>query len=139
MYQTVVRLYHKHDYDDSDKLRMQYDYAVDHLDQLRGLISPNQMYPIAEDKSQYTTVPRYLLKRVFQLLWRCLGLFVFVFIITMIIKNINSRSLLDMYNFDLKKATDIQQRLSDVKGIDEIKEEIENVIKMVKNPEKYTE
>ena len=44
-----------------------------------------------------------------------------------------------MYNFDLKKANDIQQRLSDVKGIDEIKEEVENVIKMVKNPEKYTE
>lgn len=44
-----------------------------------------------------------------------------------------------MYNFDMKKASDIQQKLSDVKGIDEIKEEIENVIKMVKNPEKYTE
>ena len=57
----------------------------------------------------------------------------------MIIKNINSRSLLDMYNFDLKKANDIPQKLSDVKGIDEIKEEIENVIKMIKNPDKYTE
>jgi ATP-dependent metalloprotease len=29
------------------------------------------------------------------------------------------------------------QRLSDVKGIDEIKEEIENLIKMVRDPEKY--
>jgi ATP-dependent Zn protease len=57
----------------------------------------------------------------------------------MIIKNINSRSLLDMYNFDMKKANDISQKLSDVKGIDEIKEEIENVIKMIKNPDKYTE
>jgi ATP-dependent Zn protease len=44
-----------------------------------------------------------------------------------------------MYNFDLKKANDIPQKLSDVKGIDEIKEEIENVIKMIKNPDKYTE
>jgi ATP-dependent metalloprotease len=44
-----------------------------------------------------------------------------------------------MYNFDMKKASDIEQRLSDVKGIDEIKEEVENVIKMVKSPEKYTE
>lgn len=68
-----------------------------------------------------------------------MGLFVFVFIATMIIKNINSRSLMDMYNFDMKKANDIKQRLSDAKGIDEIKEEVENVIKMVKNPEKYTE
>jgi ATP-dependent Zn protease len=39
----------------------------------------------------------------------------------------------------MKKANDIQQRLSDVKGIDEIKEEVENVIKMVKSPDKYTE
>ena len=139
MYQTVVRLYHKHDYDDSEKLRMQYDYAVDHLDQMRNLITSAHLYPGPEDKSQYQSIPKYLFKRILQLLWRCAGLFVFVFIITMIIKNINSRSLLDMYNFDLKKATDIEQRLSDVKGIDEIKEEVENVIKMVKNPEKYTE
>lgn len=139
MYQTVVRLYHKHDYDDSEKLRMQYDYAVDHLDQMRGLINAAQLYPAPEDKNQYQSIPRYLFKRLLQLIWRCAGLFVFVFIVTMIIKNINSRSLLDMYNFDIKKANDIEQRLSDVKGIDEIKEEVENVIKMVKSPEKYTE
>lgn len=139
MYQTVVRLYHKHEYDDSDKLRMQYDYAIDHLDQMRGLVNNMQFYPNAEDKSQYQSLPKYLFKRVFQLIWRWMGLFVFVFIATMIIKNINSRSLMDMYNFDMKKANDIKQRLSDAKGIDEIKEEVENVIKMVKNPEKYTE
>jgi ATP-dependent metalloprotease len=39
--------------------------------------------------------------------------------------------------FDIKKAKDISARLSDVKGIDEIKEEIENLIKMVREPEKY--
>ena len=60
-------------------------------------------------------------------------------LITMMIKNLNSRSLLDQYNFDFKKSEDMEQRLSDVKGIDEIKDEITNVIKMVKNPEKYTE
>lgn len=38
---------------------------------------------------------------------------------------------MDGYNFDLRKANSIEQRLSDVKGIDEIKEEVENVIKMV--------
>ena len=37
----------------------------------------------------------------------------------------------------MKKATDISQRLDDVKGIDEIKEEIQNLIKMVKDPYKY--
>lgn len=39
--------------------------------------------------------------------------------------------------FDIKKAKDMPQRLSDVKGIDEIKEEIDNLIKMVRDPEKY--
>lgn len=70
MYQTVVRLYHKHDYDDSDKLRMQYDYAVDHLDQMRGLINSQQLFTANEDTTQYQSVHKYLFKRVFQLLWR---------------------------------------------------------------------
>ena len=70
MYQTVVRLYHKYDYDDSEKLRMQYDYAVDHLYQMRGLMNAMQMYPGTEDKTQYQSIPRYLFKRVLQLLWR---------------------------------------------------------------------
>ena len=39
----------------------------------------------------------------------------------------------------MKKATDISQRLDDVKGIDEIKEEIQNLIKMVKDPYKYNQ
>lgn len=70
MYQTVVRLYHKYDYDESEKVRMQYDYAVDHLDQMRGLLSAAHMYPGAEDKTQYQSIPRYLFRRVLQLLWR---------------------------------------------------------------------
>ena len=45
---------------------------------------------------------------------------------------------MDSYKFDTKKAKDISQRLDDVKGIDEIKEEVENLIKMIREPEKYT-
>ena len=45
----------------------------------------------------------------------------------------------DKYKFEIKKAQDISQRLDDVKGIDEIKEEIENLIKMVRDPFKYRE
>ncbi len=33
--------------------------------------------------------------------------------------------------FEVKVAADIEQRLDDVKGIDEIKLEIENLIKMI--------
>lgn len=41
-------------------------------------------------------------------------------------------------NFEIKKAKDIEQRLDDVKGIDEIRDEIKNLIKMIKNPQEYT-
>lgn len=39
----------------------------------------------------------------------------------------------------MKTAKDIKQKLSDVKGCDEIKEELENVVKMLKNPDIYRE
>jgi ATP-dependent Zn protease len=62
----------------------------------------------------------------------------FGLIIMMLFKNIDSKSLIDNYKFEIKKAKDISQRLDDVKGIDEIKDEIYNLIKMIKEPEKYT-
>ena len=42
-----------------------------------------------------------------------------------------------MNKFDIKKATSIEQRLDDVKGIDEIKDEIQNIIKVIQNPQLY--
>jgi ATP-dependent metalloprotease len=44
---------------------------------------------------------------------------------------------MDGAKFDIKKAKDISARLSDVKGIDEIREEIDNLIKMVREPDRY--
>ena len=41
--------------------------------------------------------------------------------------------------YEIKTAKDIDQRLSDVKGINEILEEVENIIKIIKNPDKYRE
>jgi ATP-dependent metalloprotease len=38
-------------------------------------------------------------------------------------------------DFEIKKAHDIKQRLDDVKGIDEIRSEIKDLIKMIKNPD----
>ena len=40
--------------------------------------------------------------------------------------------------FEIKKAHDVTERLDDVKGIDEIRNEIADLIKMIKNPEEYT-
>ena len=44
----------------------------------------------------------------------------------------------EKFKFEIKRATDVEQRLSDVKGIDEIKDEIHDLIKMVKNSGDYT-
>jgi ATP-dependent metalloprotease len=41
--------------------------------------------------------------------------------------------------FEVKTSKDIKQRLNDVRGIDEIKEELENVVKMLHDPERYRE
>lgn len=40
--------------------------------------------------------------------------------------------------FEFKKSEDITERLDDVKGIDEIKDEIVNLIKMIRDPNAYT-
>lgn len=40
--------------------------------------------------------------------------------------------------FEFKQASDIDARLDDVKGIDEIRDEIQDLIKMLKNPDEYT-
>jgi len=40
--------------------------------------------------------------------------------------------------FEIKLARDIKTKLDEVKGIDEIREEIDNLIKMIKNPDEYT-
>ena len=41
--------------------------------------------------------------------------------------------------FQLKLETNIKTTLNDVKGIDEVKEEIEQLIRMIKDPQKYRE
>lgn len=63
---------------------------------------------------------------------------IFAVVVMILFRNFDSKSLIDNYKFDIKKAKDISQRLDDVKGVDEIKEEIVNLIKMIKDPEKYT-
>lgn len=61
-----------------------------------------------------------------------------LWLITSLMKTFEGNKMLDSFKFEIKKAHEINQRLEDVKGIDEIKEEIDNLIKMIKDPEKYT-
>jgi ATP-dependent Zn protease len=63
-----------------------------------------------------------------ELLFQILTLVVFAVVIMMLFRNFDSKSLLDNFKFEIKKAKDMHQRLDDVKGVDEIKEEIHNLI-----------
>jgi len=80
-----------------------------------------------------------LLDGALDLVFQILTLVVFALAIMMVFRNFDSKSLLDNYKFEIKKSKDMKQRLSDVKGVDEIKEEIENLIKMIQDPSKYLE
>ena len=63
---------------------------------------------------------------------------VFIYLMLSVFGSIDIKNF-DKLNFEIKKAENIDTRLSDVLGIDEIKDEIENIIKMLKNPEKYSD
>jgi ATP-dependent Zn protease len=56
-------------------------------------------------------------------------------------KNITNNKPLNLNSFYQPKnftfAKNLTERLKDVKGIDEVKQEVEEVIKMMKNPTKY--
>ena len=43
----------------------------------------------------------------------------------------------EKFKFEIKKATEVNQRLDDVKGIDEIRSEIQDLIKMIKSSTSY--
>jgi len=73
------------------------------------------------------------------LFFQILTLVVFAVVVMMVFRNFDSKSLLDNFKFEIKKAKEMHQRLDDVKGIDEIKEEIYNLIKMIKDPNMYLE
>ena len=61
-----------------------------------------------------------------------------LYLFTWMMNNANGK-MGEKYKFEIKTAKDIDQRLDDVKGIDEIKEEITNLIRMIKEPHKYRE
>jgi len=69
---------------------------------------------------------------------RIVFIVVVCFLAILLFKNFDQKGFIENYKFEIKKAKDMHHRLDDVKGIDEIKEEIHNLIKMIREPEVYT-
>jgi len=63
----------------------------------------------------------------------------FIYFLWILIDNWSQKTVAkEESKFDIKLAKDCKERLDHVKGIDEIREEIDNLIKMIKNPDEYT-
>ena len=107
----------------------QYEYAMDHIKQV-----------VSEDSTSLST------KNSMQQLW--VDLIGAVFIIGVAFgamyyfdtwKSFEQFGSPEKNNsFEIKKAKDMKERLEDVKGIDEIKAEINDLINMIKNVNDYT-
>ena len=52
---------------------------------------------------------------------------------------LKDRNKMEKGDFEFKQASEIDTKLDDVKGIDEIKKEIKELIRMLKYPEEYTQ
>lgn len=70
------------------------------------------------------------------LFWQCLWVGLFYYFTKWIFSQVKIEG---PAKIEVKVAKDIDQKLSDVRGVDEIKEELENVIKMLQKPEVYRE
>lgn len=66
-------------------------------------------------------------------------IYLMYYMYTYLVDNANSMFGSSKQKFDIMKSGDVNQRLDDVKGIDEIKEEIVNLINMIKDPKKYND
>ena len=136
-YLTVIRLFNKHETEffkntkDSflEKINDQYEYAKDNTESL-GKVKSSQSKD-ARMKGESSTLTQHMINKSFEFVTKIIYLGAFAIVAMLIFKNFDQKSLYESYKFDIKRAKDIDQRLDDVKGIDEIKEEIENVIKMI--------
>ena len=150
-YLTVARLYEKHELDfrkTSDMLRptaygekvqQQYEYAkqtIYSLEQVLKAPSNTQLASALGQKPfdwwEFSSTLLYSFLRRALILGVCLGA---VWYFT---NMYNSQEPFgNKMKFEIKTAKDITQRLDDVKGIDEIKDEVVNIIKMIKDPQVY--
>lgn len=138
MYLTLVRLFFRHEVhsrvkDDlllGPQVYEQFEFARDQIEQGRK----QGKYEEYEQGSKLTQTQELVQSAAEMLIYVCV--FVgFVFMSMKIVQNQEGNK--KQPNFEFKKAKDVQQKLSDVKGIDEIRDEIQDLIKMIKNSDEY--
>lgn len=132
-YMAVKRLYEKYHTDPderpSEKTYQQYMFAVENLRSL-------QSAALKATKKEPTSKKKYR----FRVLDEAFNVFTWVIILYLLLIFLTSLDLKtpdESMKFEIKMADDIKTRLDDVKGIDEIKDEVKNLIKMIKKPYKY--
>jgi ATP-dependent Zn protease len=148
-FHTVKRLYEKYetdyrinsinaDFERQDKVREQYTYACSNLEQLAFISEKTGEDSYSEPQDKKNLLVNYVMSRIPEMLFKLFlfsgGIYIFNYIMESATKRLG-----EDHKFDVKMAKDIHQRLDDVKGIDEIKEEIQYIIKMIKEPQKYKE
>lgn len=145
MFLTVIRLYWKHDLNKKSLtakqvqlMRSQYEYAKDHLEMVkkasRGKTGDNSSQDGENDHWSINA-----LGTIIRLTGSILIILCFAGIISRENGSEGPFSALNEKNFgEFLNSEDIDTRLDEVKGIDEIKGEIEDLIKMIKNSEEYT-
>ena len=118
-----------------DKIKSQFEYAEDTIYAVKRAVEENEeevILPDTNEKSNNTTFFKLIdfgCKAVYYMLAIYVGL--------ILIGSIDFKTN-DKMKFEIKKAEEIETRLNDVLGIEEIKDEVLNVIKMLKDPQKYS-
>lgn len=133
MYEIDYRA--KPDYVIQDKVREQYAYAQKNIDSMASIsqmIEKEESMSTGDDQG----IRDYFLSKVPTLIFRVASFFCLVYLFTWLMNGAANR-MNEKYKFEVKTAKDITQRMDDVKGIDEIKEEVQNLIKMIRDPKKY--
>lgn len=132
-YMAVKRLYERYHTDaderPSEKTYQQYMFAVENLRSL-------QSAAVKATKKEPTSKKKYR----FRVLDEAFNVFTWVIILYLLLIFLTSLDLKtpdESMKFEIKMADEIKTKLDDVKGIEEINDEVKNLIKMIKYPYKY--
>jgi ATP-dependent metalloprotease len=145
-YQTVIRLFDDREDDFrtspmAKEITQQYDYAFENVEYLRRSLTElsnanrgSAFYTGFGKSSQAFSAFR---EEFFMKLFKSTVMAVLVYVmLTYGMKAMRGMGENDA-GFDFKQATDVEQRLDDVKGIDEIRHEVDNIIRVIRDPSKY--